>query len=53
MTVQELIRILQTLDPDEEVRIDDPFLPNTTHPLNDVELRGPSSNIPVLVRGIE
>jgi hypothetical protein len=53
MTVQELIRILQTLDPDEEVRIDDPFLPNITHPLNGVELRGPSSNIPMLIMGIE
>lgn len=52
MAVQELIRILQTLDPDEEVRIDDPFLSITTHPLNDVELRGPFSNIPVLVAGI-
>jgi hypothetical protein len=53
MTVQELIRILQTLDPDEEVRINDPFLSITTHPLYKVELRGPFSNIPVLVRGIE
>jgi hypothetical protein len=53
MTVQELIRILQTLDPNEEVRIDHPYLADTTYSLDDVALRGPANNIPVLLRGFE
>jgi hypothetical protein len=53
MTVAELIRILQTLDPNEEVRIDHPYLADTTYSLDDVALRGPTNNIPVLLRGFE
>lgn len=47
MTVAELIRILQTLDPDEQVRVAHPYLDDTA-PLEDVVLIGPARNIPVL-----
>ena len=47
MTVQELIRILQTLNPNEEVRIAHPYL-NETVPVYGVELHGPANNIPVI-----
>ena len=47
MTVAELIRILQTLDPTEEVRVAHPYLDDSA-PLEDVVLVGPARNIPVL-----
>jgi hypothetical protein len=47
MTVQDLIQILQTLDPSEEVRIQHPYLDDTA-PLEDVVLIGPARNIPIL-----
>lgn len=47
MTVAELIRILQTLDPTEEVRVSHPYLDDSA-PLEDVVLVGPARNIPIL-----
>ena len=47
MTVAELIRILQTLDPTEEVRVAHPYLDDTA-PLEDVVLVGPARSIPIL-----
>lgn len=47
MTVAELIRILQTLDPNEEVRVAHPYLAETS-PLEDVALVGPAQNVPIL-----
>jgi hypothetical protein len=51
MTVSELIHILQTLDPTEEVRVAHPNLDDTaplTAPLEDVILVGPAGGIPIL-----
>jgi hypothetical protein len=48
MTVVELIRVLQTLDPDEEVRLAHPDLYDTA-PLEEVTLVGPGRDIPVLI----
>lgn len=47
MSVAELIRILQTLDPNEEVRVAHPWK-NETVPIYNVELHGPANNIPVI-----
>ena len=47
MTVAELIHILQTLDPTEEVRVAHPDLDDTA-PLEDVILVGPAGGIPTL-----
>ena len=51
MTVAELIRILQTLDPNQEVMVAHPYLDDTA-PLEDVTLVGPTRNIPVLSAGL-
>ena len=48
MTVAELINILQTLDPTEEVRVAHPYLDETA-PLEDVVLEGPAGGIPTLI----
>jgi len=47
MTVAELIRILQTLDPTEEVRVSHPYK-NETVPIYDVSIQGPQGGIPVI-----
>jgi hypothetical protein len=52
MTVAELINILQTLDPTEEVRVAYPYVYGhgmTTAPLEDVILEGPAGGIPTLI----
>lgn len=48
MTVAELIHILQTLDPTEEVRVAHPYL-NETAPLDEVVLEGPAGGLPTLI----
>ena len=48
MTVAELIHILQTLDPTEEVRVAHPYLDESTV-LEDVILAGPAGGLPTLV----
>ena len=48
MTVAELIRILQTLDPTEEVRVAHPYLDDTAL-LEDVILAGPAGGLPTLI----
>ena len=49
MTVAELIRILETLDPTEEVRVAYPIPSDGTAPLEDVVLEGPAGGIPTLI----
>lgn len=51
MTVAELIRILQTLDPNQQVRVAHPYLDDTAA-LEDVTLIGRDRNIPVLGAGL-
>jgi hypothetical protein len=47
MTVQELINILQNLDPEEVVMVQHPALDETVS-VWDVRLGGPAGNVPVI-----